>query len=373
MTLPKVAIAHQTIVDGDAVGNDIRGMFTTLLNNGYNTGLISEYISDPIKRFHLNQIKIKQFLENPDSVLIYHHSIFWEWGEELLEQFKGLIFFKFHNITPPHFFSNYSSLHYEKCHRGIEQTIRLISKYPDVIWWADSDFNAGFLQDLGADPKHTVILPPFNQIEKLKGIEPDFRIIDSLINNNCNNILFVGRVAPNKGHKHLIETIKRYKESYHPEVHLWILGEIDREYLGQYFNQLSELIHHFRLEKNISFIGKIPDAEVKAYFLACDEYLCMSEHEGFCVPIIEAQEFSLPVVTFGGTALRETTGRNQIILDTLDYDLTASALFTVYHDEKIKRFCKKHGLINVNSRFSPEKISNAFLCAFNPVMKEAVQ
>jgi hypothetical protein len=72
----------------------------------------------------------------------------------------------------------------------------------------------------------------------------------------------------------------------------------------------------------------------------------------------------LPVVTYGGAALRETAGINQIIMDSFDYTFAASALFTIFTDEKVRNFCKKHGRINVDSRFSSEKIKNKFLSEF---------
>ncbi len=370
MTVPVIAIAHETIVDGDAIGNDIRGMYTTLINLGYDTGLITEFPSDSLKYLQINHIN--RFLEDSDSILIYHHSIFWAWGEEILEKFKGTLIIKFHNITPPHYFINYSSHYFGKCNEGIEQTKRLILKYPGCMWWTDSDYNAGYLKELGVNPKNIITVPPFNQNEKLENVEPDYGIIDALIKNNCNNILFVGRVAPNKGHTHLVEIIKKYKESYHAKVHLWILGEIDKNSLMKYYQNLTDLIRQYCLENEISFIGKKTDAEVKAYFLACDEFLCMSEHEGFCVPIIEAQRMSLPVITFGGSALRETTGMNQIIIDTMDYDFAASALYTVYYDERIKKFVKEKGLINISSRFSPERITRIFVSAFDYSRKTGI-
>jgi glycosyltransferase involved in cell wall biosynthesis len=364
MKKPIIALAHQTIIDGDAIGNDIMGMYYTLRNEGYNVGLISEYSSNNLKKYQINSPNIQNFLENTDSILLYHHSIHWEYGEKILENFKGKIIFKFHNITPPQFFKDFSSIHYEKCIQGLKQTDRFIKKYKNCIWWGDSSFNTNQLQQNCLNPGQIFTVPPFNRQDIFEKVEPNFKIIDDLIKNKRNNILFVGRVAPNKGHVHLIKIIKEYKENFDSNVHLWIIGPIDQEHLTVYFNQLSHLIKKNGLERNISFVDKKPENDVKAFYLGCDEFLCMSEHEGFCVPIIEAQQFMLPVVTYGGTALRETTGKNQIILDTFDYSFAASALFTLYTDEAAKKFCRTHGQINVDSRFSFIKITNKFKMAF---------
>lgn len=364
MKKPIIVIAHQTIIDGDAIGNDIVGMHYTLINEGYNVGLISEYSSDILKKYQMNSASIHNFLENTDSILIYHHSIFWEFGENLLDRFKGKIIFKFHNITPPQFFWDFSSIHYEKCLQGIEQTKRFFNRYKNSMWWGDSSFNSLQLQQIGLKPSQIITVPPFNRLDALEKIEPNYKIIEDLIENNCNNVLFVGRVAPNKGHIHLINIIKAYKENYDSNIHLWILGPIDHDHLKIYFNHLSSLIENYGLDRNISFVDKKPESDIKAYYLSCDEFLCMSEHEGFCIPIIEAQQLMLPVVTYGGAALSETTGKNQIILDSFDYPFAASALFTIYTDENVKKFCKKNGRINVDLKYSSEKIRNEFMSAF---------
>jgi glycosyltransferase involved in cell wall biosynthesis len=359
-----VGIASQTIRDGDAVGNDITGMYCTLANEGFDVGLISEYVSDSLADYQMDPAGIQNFVEDKDAVLIYHHSIFWEFGEHILEKFKGKIIFRFHNITPPHFFKDYSNIHYEKCLKGQEQTNRFIKRYKNSPWWGASVFNAIQLEQSGLDRVRTMIVPPFNRIDAIEKIDPNYKIIDDLIKNNDNNVLFIGRVVPNKGHVHLIHCIKEYKKNYDSNIHLWIIGQIDHDHLNAYGNQLAMLIKKFGLERNISFVGKIPENDIKSYYLGCDEYLCMSEHEGFCVPIIEAQQMMLPVITYGGSALRETTGKNQIILDSFDYPFAASALFTLFTDEKVRNYCKKHGLINAESNFSTEKIKNGFMSAF---------
>lgn len=371
MKKPTIAIAHQTITDADAVGNDIMGMYHILKNHGYETSLISEYFSDNIRDLQMNTGNIHNFIENENSILIYHHSIFWEFGEKLLEKFKGNLIFKFHNITPPHFFKDYSQSDYQKCAQGIEQTKKFVTYYNDDPWWVDSTFNSVQLQQTGVKKDRITVVPPFNRLDVLEKIEPNFKIIEGLIKNESNNVLFIGRVAPNKGHIHLINIIKTYKENYNSNINLWILGPIDHNPHNSYYPQLSVLIKKIGLENNISFLDKLPEMDVKAYYLGCDAFLCMSEHEGFCLPIIEAQRLLLPVVTYGGSALRETTGENQIILDAMDYSLAASALFTLYNNENVRNFCKKYGRINVDSRFSSEKNCTKFFSAFELCMNGA--
>jgi glycosyltransferase involved in cell wall biosynthesis len=363
--MPEIIIAHQTVTDGDAIGHDILGMYDILTQLGYKVNIFAENYLGKAKSYNVNVAKINELSESNDNILIYHHSIFWENGEKLLLKFRGKIIFKYHNITPYDYFKNYSDTHYARCYQGIEQTKRLIQKYGECIWWGDSTYNIQNLQDLGLDIKLCLVVPPFNVLDELGTIEPNFEIIESLVNNKSNNVLFVGRVAPNKGHKHLVETINVYRQMYGSAIHLWVVGSLDHNDSKSYNNEIINLVNKYGLTKNITLTDKLPIEDIKAYYLACDSFLCMSEHEGFCVPIIEAQKLMLPLVTFGGSALTETVGQNQIIINSFDYDFAASALFTIFSDKHVNKFCIHHGLVNVNSRFSKETIKSTFVSSFN--------
>jgi glycosyltransferase involved in cell wall biosynthesis len=362
-----VVIAHQTIAEGDAIGHDIMGMYDALNELGYNASLYAEYCFGRPCQLRRSSSKLRSILSKDDTILIYHHSIHWEAGEKVISKFKGKVIFKYHNITPPDFFRKFSDLHYYRCSRGIEQTKRLIEEHKNAIWWADSKFNNADLTRIGLEPDKCVVVPPFNLIDELDAIEPNFDLIDSLISNKKNNVLFVGRVAPNKGHTHLIETINAYKNTFDSNIHLWIVGALDNDNSRPYNDHLKNLIKEHGLDNDITFLDKQPIENLKAYYLGCDEFLCASEHEGFCVPIIEAQKLNLPVIIFWNTALSETVGRNQIVLKSRDYNYAASALYTVYTEEKIRKFCRKYGFFNYESRFKNSAIKEIFISALNNI------
>lgn len=364
MTMQNIIIAHQTVAEGDAIGHDILGMCDTLNQLGYKAHIYAENYLGKAKHYEIDSVKLSKLSKSSNNLLIYHHSIFWENGEKILSTFNGRKIFKFHNITPSDYFRNYSDSLYARCHHGIEQTKRLVKKYGECIWWGDSNYNCQNLQELGVLHDFCLTVPPFNVLSELVSIEPNFEIVDSLVNNRKNNILFLGRVAPNKGHKHLIETINIYRQMYGTAVHLWIVGSIDNNECKSYNDELARLIRDYGLTKNITFTDKLSIEDIKAYYLACDSFLCLSEHEGFCVPIIEAQKLMLPIVTLGGSALCETIGQNQIIVDNLDYNFAASALYTIYSDDRVNKFCIHNGLANVDSRFAKDIIKNKFISAF---------
>lgn len=358
--MKSVVIAHQTVVDGDAIGNDILGMYTCLKEEGYDVSIFAENYLGTFYPLKSQRTKALKEIRNPDSTMIYHHSIFWEGGREVLLNCRGKIMFKYHNITPPGFFRDYSSTLYEKCIRGIEQTKEFIQLFNKSMWVACSMFSADDLVRKGVDQQFVNIIPPFNTLPFLDSIEPDYAIIQELINNKKNNVLFIGRIAPNKGHINLIRTIHEYREHYDHRIRLWIIGPFD-ESLKNYTRKLEKMVRDQHLENTITFTGKIPLNSIKSYYLGCDEFLCMSEHEGFCVPIIEAQKMMLPVITTGSSALRETAGHDQIVLEDSDHNFAASALYTVYSEPAIRNFCQNHGLVNVTTRFSNSIIRDQFL------------
>ncbi len=234
-----VVIAHQTVIDGDAIGIDIKGMYTSLKKRGYDVSIFADFYMGDFILFKKDREKSLKAINEKNCILIYHHSIFWEGGREFLQKCKGKIIFKYHNITPPEFFKKYSSIHYEKCAKGIEQTKEFISSVHSEIWCVDSEYNSYELTNLGLDNKKISVIPPFNQIELLDRVEPDFNIIRDLIKNNCNNVLFVGRIAPNKGHLHLFNVIREYIEKYNGNIHLWIIGSLDSS-LQSYMEELNE-------------------------------------------------------------------------------------------------------------------------------------
>ena len=358
--MANIIIAHQTITDRDAIGHDILGMYEALIEQGHDVYACCEYCLGKAKYLPTASSVNKNLFKDKDSIIIYHHSIFWEEGDKILSEFKGRKFFKYHNITPSEYFIDFSDINYQKCKDGIEQTKRLVRRFKDSHWICDSEFNRQDLFRHGLRSDRCSIVPPFNVLEDLEKQEPNFQLIESLIDNNSNNVLFVGRVSPNKGHIHLINTIKRYKDIYDSNIHLWVVGSMDRN-SQKYNNGLNKMIEKYKLEDDITFTDSQPIENLKAYYLACDEFLCFSEHEGFCVPIIEAQKMMLPVVTYAESALTDTVGKNQIILNDLDYTFAASALYTIYKEEKIQDFCRHNGMLNVNRRFSNDVIKDKLL------------
>jgi len=356
-----IIIATPSLIPHDAVGNDVRGQHKALKDEGYETYIFCEnYFEDGYSRnFLINKSELFELIKNPFVTLIYHHSIFWELGEEILSKANCKVFIKYHNITPPEFFYFYSKNYTEACLKGREQTCKFV-KMNKFSFMSDSNFNAKELFSLGA--RNVITVPVFHRLEDFNKELIDPNLAEKLINNKL-NILFVGRFVPNKGHKHLLHIVKRYIELFDSDIVLHIVGSIDKE-LMSYFEEISELIRKFSLSENVMIHGKVTFSQLYTFYTCCHAFLVVSEHEGFCVPVIEAQYNSLPVIAYGGTAVGETVGPNQFVFNKINYNDFAHALRLIRIDDDYRFYLTNVAKENLK-RFNLYNIKEKFLCTLN--------
>lgn len=135
----KIVIMHQTVTNHDAIGNDIEMMYE-ILNKSFECSVYAE------NRFNKNvtyisENELDEVAKDRTSLIIYHHSVFWENGERLLKRSKCHIIFRYHNITPQEFFEPYNEFHFHQCKKGREQTLRFTEEFKQAFWLLDSNYN----------------------------------------------------------------------------------------------------------------------------------------------------------------------------------------------------------------------------------------
>lgn len=349
-----VIIMHNTVTTHDAIGNDIEAEFKIISENNECLVFAPNQFNPNVS--YISRESLDELLDDPQLVLLYHHSVYWNEGYEILKKTKGKIVFKYHNITPEAFFEPYNDFAYNQCKLGREQTDLFIKEFPNAYWIADSYYNAEDLKDFNQD--RIGISAPFNKIEEWSQVKPDENILKELLETDKLNLLFVGRVAPNKGHLMLLDVLRCYRDHYDSNVKLRIIGKFDEGIPG--YNELvMSRIHEYGLDHLVEFIGEINDSTLMSYYLGSDVMLCCSEHEGFCVPIVEAQFFKLPVVALRECAVPETIGPNQIVLGNDPHEF-AAALKTIKDDIEHKKYLSETGRKNYESRFSYKQIRESF-------------
>ena len=304
--------------------------------------------------------KIKDFLRNADDVLIYHYSMGWNFGLQLLHDLPCRTVVKYHNITPPEFFAGISADYENVCSHGREQ-IKDIARAGCDLYLADSEYNASELLDEGVE--ECVVVAPFHHVDKLELLAPDARVLDQYVNDKV-NILMVGRVAPNKGHAALIDALAIYRREYNAEARLLIVGKED-EPLAKYSQWLRELVVSLGLEDAVVFTGGVSDEQLKAYYLAADFFMLTSGHEGFCVPLVEAMALKVPIIACASSAIPATIGNAGLVWKERNPYLLAASLDYLNRDESLSVELGLLGRQRYEQWFSNERIAESFVDALS--------
>lgn len=340
----KIIIYCGSIVNNDAIGNDILIQYHHLNSHGIETELYALSADTNTKRLLLAKEKFIDSIQNKNNLLLIHYGSYWDGLFEYIKIAKCTIVFKYHNITPAYFFENYNNYVKISLERSRQKLEEIIQSGCIDFYWADSHYNAKELIAMNVDENNITIIPPFHKVLDFEKVKIDTPLREQL-SDGIFNVLFVGRVAPNKGHLHLIETIHSYKKVYGNNVHLNIVGSIACELRG-YYKKLKKLVNTYRLNDMISFYDHVSFEQLSTFYKTADLFLLMSEHEGFCVPILEAQYHNIPIIALDRAAVKETLGMEQLIYEKVDYDLFASAIYTLTTDKEIHAYLAEQGYSN---------------------------
>lgn len=310
---------------GDAIGNNILAIDRMLRKNGYNSEIYAESIDERLPKKTARKIRKLSNLNNND-VIIYHFSI----GSEMTYFFAEQLCRKvvlYHNITPKEFFERYSFDSWNMCKEGAEQRKYLADKVDYCL--AVSEYNKRDLINDGFKCRIDVlpILIDFSDYGK----KPSERIIEKY-SDGYTNILFTGRISPNKCQQDVINAFFHYKKYYNQKARLLIVG--NDAGMEKYVKELLEYVEALNLKDDVIFTGHVRFDEILSYYKVSDLFLCMSEHEGFCVPLAEAMYFGLPIVAYDSSAISETLGDGGFILKDKNPLETAGVIdYILTHDD----------------------------------------
>lgn len=290
---------------GDAVGNDVLALDQLLRKLGIDTVIFTEGIG---KRIPEGCAKYLSEWKQPDKndVIIYHMAIAFDRISVIIRARCRKIAI-YHNITPPEFYKDYDMTAYKLCEKGLNQVKSLNRTFDYCL--ADSEFNKQDLISYGYTCPIDVlpILIPYEDYR----MKPNPSVIRRY-KGKATNILFVGRVVPNKKQEDLLAVFSLYKKHYDPDAKLFLIGSFS--YTDRYCRRLMSYIDRLGLVDDVIIPGHIGFDEILAYYASADVFLCLSEHEGFCVPLIEAMLFKVPIIAYDSCAVGETLGEGGILL-----------------------------------------------------------
>jgi glycosyltransferase involved in cell wall biosynthesis len=234
----------------------------------------------------------------------------------------------YHNITPSHWFEGVNPRIVKDIESGISELPELLNCSQKLL--ADSEFNASEIHKLGfkCDVLPLTVDPSRWQQESNAGFAELVRKEKGI------NILHVGRLAPNKCIEDILKVFYFLHHHIDKNSRLWLVGiDIDTEL---YSFSLKRMVEEFGLTGRVEFCGGRSDDELKALYQNCSVYLAMSEHEGFCVPVIEAMHYGLPVVSYDAAALKETVGSGGVLLHKKDPLKTAELINQICKNENLR-------------------------------------
>lgn len=356
----KIVQVTPVLLYGDGVGNDIVAMDRVLKKQGYDTQI---YVSGTVDKRLEHLCQDIQNLSEPekDDIMIFHMAT----ASDVIETVKNAKCFKvmvYHNITPAAFYEPYNQGAAYACKEGIRQ-VKELGKYMDYCI-PDSKFNEQDLKQMGYECPMSVlpIIIPFEDY----GQECDSAAYQKY-KDGYTNIVFTGRIAPNKKQEDLIAAFYCYKKYWNPKSRLILVGSYGDE--DPYYQSLLAYVNALEV-KDVVFTGHISFKAILSCYKAADVFVCMSEHEGFCIPLLEAMHFEKPIIAYGATAVPDTMGQGTMVISEKNPLEVAGLIdYLVKHPELQKQLIE-----NQNERladFRSEKVEKRFGELIKEIIKKA--
>ena len=274
----------------------------------------------------------------------------------------GVKILQYHNITPAAFFAPYDPQLFRLAALG-RRELATLAGHVDLAL-GDSDFNRRELEGLGFT--RTGVLPIAVNTERITAAPPR-PALERILRDGLINVLFVGRIVPNKrieDHIRLAEIYKRYVDSYYRFI---FVGRYDG--VPRYYDQVRALIAEYdMLPDRFWFTGPVPDEDLAAFYRWADAYVSLSEHEGFCVPLVEAMAADVPVVAYAAGAVPETLGGAGLLFAPKDLELAAELLGSVVYDRGV-RARVLDGQRRRLQDFAPDRIEAQLRATLNDVLE----
>jgi glycosyltransferase involved in cell wall biosynthesis len=308
------------LVAGFADGDAISGEAVLLRDHFRKMGFESDIFADPkhvTPRLKDQCRSLVDYSGKAEDLALFHFSI----GSPATEVFQKTAAKKimlYHNITPPEFFWGFDD-RVEQQLSVARTDLKTVASVSDAVW-ADSRFNANEVEALGVRPAQVL---PLLFSSKMFDVPSD-PVVQARFSGSMTNILFVGRIAPNKRVEDLIQAFAWYHRVINPFSRLVIVGS-DRS-CPRYYTMLRMLAGELDLP-NVCFEGFASPESLSAYYSTAHVFVCASEHEGYCLPLVEAMYRNVPVVARDLGGMPEALGGAGVLYE----DLTPQELAELIH------------------------------------------
>jgi glycosyltransferase involved in cell wall biosynthesis len=310
---------------GDAIGNESLAIRQHLRAAGFESDIFAEKV-DPRMTHLARPLHEYEAVSSPRTVCLYHFSIGSAAGR-LIYHARDRLVALYHNITPARFFLGFHPHLVGLCYHGRRELMAFAPRVELAL--GDSEYNRQELEAAGF--ARTAVLPIVLDLATLE--RRPSPVVLRLYGDGRTNLLFVGRIIPNKKVDDLLRVFAVYKRHLDPRSRLLLVGEHRGH--ERYYDRLQEMVRRLRLE-DVVFAGHVDDDDLRAYYRVSRALLCLSEHEGFCVPLLEAMHLGLPVLAFDAGAVRETLRGGGVLLREKRPEVVAELLHQVVTDRSLR-------------------------------------
>ncbi|MDA8291275.1 MAG: glycosyltransferase family 4 protein [Actinomycetota bacterium] len=268
----------------------------------------------------------------------------------------------YHNITPAHLVERWIPPLGDETRLGRAQLAALAPFVSFAL--ADSAFNESELTTAGyARTRVVPVLVEGGNIEAVPSPEAVSRLERAKAEGGS-DWLFVGQVAPHKAQHDLVKAFAAYRRAYDPRARLHVVG---REMGSAYIDALRRFVLDVGLGSSVEITGSVPVGDLAAYFATADVFVCVSDHEGFCAPVVEAMHREVPVVAYATAALPETVGDGGVLLPEKSPALVAAAVHGLLSVPG-----RREALVAAGARQAARYTLDAARSAFRSAIEEAV-
>jgi L-malate glycosyltransferase len=329
VTVSRIDQVIPSLASRDAIGGHVLQLRGLLRSRGFESDIYyGTATADRLDQgFPVSRLSDRS---SANRVLLYQLSI-GSWMADVFRSRSERKFVNYHNITPAELLESWIPAVGEEVRWGRAQLRELAPVTEFAI--ADSMFNERELQAAGYGSTATV--PLLIDLDEFAG-SPDRSLASRLAAQKeagGTDLLFVGKVSPHKGQHDLVKALAAYRRLYDPRARLHLVGGAISE---EYRVAVERFADALGLLDAVNLAGSVTHEELIAYYGAADAFVCLSNHEGFCVPLLEAMYHRVPIVAYTNTAVPETVQGAGLVLPDKQPARVAAAIDRVVNDAQLR-------------------------------------
>ncbi len=318
-----VPAAHR----GDAIGDSARRVRGLLRELGHQSDLYAMTIDDDLRG---DVIPWTDASATRGDLTIFHFALVSPMTAAFAKLDSGRVL-QYHNVTPAHFFAGYDPAIFRLAMLGRDD-LRSLAGHTDLAF-GDSEYNRQELEDLGFT--NTGVFPIAIDPGRITNAARRPALEKVLQEEGWINFLFVGRIVPNKKIEDHIKLGEHYKRYVDERYRFIFVGKTDAT--PRYYSAIQGLIERYQMPPaRFVFTGPVPDVDLATYYRMADVYISLSEHEGFCVPLLEAMAADVPVLAYAAAAVPDTLGGAGVQFAPKDLEHAAELLGELAYNDTLR-------------------------------------